>query len=71
MRVGQEEKGESARGVQERDDFTFDFYVDGLRIGATLLVLRGARVCAAICRAVDSMQHQRAVRRHLLTSAGR
>lgn len=57
--------------AQERDDFTFDFYVNGLRVGATLLVLRGARVCAAIGAAVDPMQHQRAVRRHLLTSAGR
>lgn len=56
--------------AQEQDDFTFDFYVNSLRIGTTLFVLRGARVCAAIGAAIDSMQHQRAVRRHLLTSAG-
>lgn len=55
--------------MRERDDFTFDFYVNGLRIGATLLVLCGARVCTAIGAAVDPMEHQCAVRRHLLTPA--
>jgi len=69
--VRREEKGEKGDRVREQDDFTFDFYVNSLRVGATLLVLRGARVCAAIGAAVDPMQHQRAIRRHLLTSAGR
>jgi len=55
----------------EAIDFTFYFYVNGLRIGATLFVLGSARVCTAIGAAVDAMQHQRAVRRHFLTSAGR
>lgn len=52
-------------------DFTFDFYVNGLRVGATLFVLRGARVCTAIGAAVDAMQHQCTVLGHLLASTSR
>lgn len=52
----------------ERGNFTFHFDVNRLRIGAALLVLRCAGVCAVIGAAVDMMQHQRTVRGHLLTS---
>jgi len=41
----------------EAIDFTFYFYVNGLRVGATLFVPGGARVCTAIGAAVDAMQH--------------
>lgn len=65
-----EKKKKKKKKNRERN-FTFHFDVDRLRVGATLFVLRRARVCTVIGASVDVMQHQRTVREHFLTSTRR